>query len=101
VFRYAGEALKLTRCELDSKGAARLRSAPVVSNRLVTLLQRSLQDLGFDPGKVDGLIGPRTRAAVRRLQESEGTRATGRITFDLLDRVQQRLTARTATDEPR
>ncbi len=101
VFRYAGEALKLTRCELDSKGAARLRSAPVVSNRLVTLLQRSLQDLGFDPGKVDGLIGPRTRAAVRRLQESEGTRATGRITFDLLDRVQQRLTAPTATDEPR
>jgi hydrogenase-4 component B len=96
VFRFAGETLRLERCELGSTGEATVRSAPVLSNRLVELLQRSLKALGLDPGKVDGLIGPRTRGAVRRLRESEEMRPSGLITFDLLDRIQQRLADRKA-----
>ena len=41
------------------------------------VIQESLQAAGFDPGGVDGLFGPRTRAAIRSWQTSRGTRATG------------------------
>ncbi|MBM3271488.1 MAG: D-alanyl-D-alanine carboxypeptidase family protein, partial [Candidatus Sericytochromatia bacterium] len=34
----------------------------------VTALQRRLADLGFDPGPIDGIFGPRTEAAVKAFQ---------------------------------
>ena len=40
-------------------------------------IQQGLQAGGFDPGGADGLFGPRTRAAIRRWQQSRGGRATG------------------------
>ena len=40
-------------------------------------IQERLETTGFDPGGVDGLFGPRTRAAIRRWQESRGVRPTG------------------------
>lgn len=40
-------------------------------------IQQDLQSAAFDPGGVDGLFGPRTRAAIRRWQSSRGERSTG------------------------
>ena len=40
-------------------------------------VQQGLQASGFDPGVADGLFGPRTRAAIRNWQTSQGARATG------------------------
>ena len=40
-------------------------------------IQLGLQAGGFDPGGADGLFGPRTRAAIRGWQTSQGSRATG------------------------
>ena len=40
-------------------------------------IQQGLEAGGFDPGGADGLFGPRTRAAIRRWQQSRGGRATG------------------------
>ena len=40
-------------------------------------VQQGLQASGFDPGIADGLFGPRTRAAIRSWQTSQGARATG------------------------
>ena len=40
-------------------------------------IQLSLRSAGFDPGGVDGLFGPRTRAAIRNWQSSRGARLTG------------------------
>ena len=40
-------------------------------------IQAGLQAQGFDPGGVDGMFGPRTRAAIRSWQSSQGARATG------------------------
>ena len=40
-------------------------------------VQQRLRNEGFDPGPADGLLGPRTRDAIRRWQESAGVPATG------------------------
>ena len=40
-------------------------------------IQEGLEAAGFDPGVADGLLGPRTRAAIRRWQSSRGGRTTG------------------------
>ena len=40
-------------------------------------IQQGLQAQGFDPGGADGMFGPRTRAAIRSWQSSQGARATG------------------------
>ena len=40
-------------------------------------IQAGLQAQGFDPGGADGMFGPRTRAAIRSWQSSQGARATG------------------------
>ena len=57
-----------------------------------TTVQRNLQRLGFRPGRVDGIFGPRTRAAIRSWQNSTGLSATG-----FLDRPQLSRMAREAS----
>jgi TPR repeat protein/S1-C subfamily serine protease len=42
-------------------------------------LQQRLADLGYDPGPVDGAVGPRTRAAIRAFQADAGLPVDGRI----------------------
>lgn len=41
--------------------------------------QQALKDKGFDPGPVDGLNGPRTRAAVRDYQKQQNLTVNGRL----------------------
>jgi len=40
-------------------------------------IQRRLADLGYDAGEVDGLLGPKTRQALRAYQADRGLPATG------------------------
>ena len=42
---------------------------PAPTRAQVEAAQRMLAGLGFDPGPIDGLMGPRTRAAVRAFQQ--------------------------------
>lgn len=42
-------------------------------------LQRALDRLGFDPGPLDGIPGPRTTAAVKAFQEADGSLAVDGI----------------------
>jgi putative peptidoglycan binding protein/resolvase-like protein len=42
-------------------------------------VQRRLRQLGYRPGPVDGLFGPRTEAAARWFQYKHGLRSTGRV----------------------
>lgn len=50
-------------------------------------MQRLLQARGFDPGAPDGLVGPRTRAAVKQFQRSIGEPNDGFPTQALLARL--------------
>jgi peptidoglycan hydrolase-like protein with peptidoglycan-binding domain len=45
----------------------------------VRAAQEALRDKGFDPGPVDGIMGPKTQAALRSFQQSNSLRATGRL----------------------
>ncbi|MGH9378775.1 MAG: peptidoglycan-binding domain-containing protein [Terriglobia bacterium] len=45
----------------------------------VKQVQESLRDKGYYSGKVDGLLGPQTRKAIRQYQKAENLRVTGRL----------------------
>jgi hypothetical protein len=47
--------------------------------------QRLLAELGFDPGPIDGIMGPRTRAAIEAFQAAQSIEVTGRMSRALID----------------
>jgi lipid-binding SYLF domain-containing protein/peptidoglycan hydrolase-like protein with peptidoglycan-binding domain len=47
-------------------------------------IQTALKDAGFDPGPIDGIIGPRTTKAIRTFQFHTGTLATGKLNDETL-----------------
>ena len=50
----------------------------------VEAVQRRLVELGYEPGTVDGLMGPRTRTALAALQRDRALAATGHVDADTL-----------------
>jgi hypothetical protein len=70
------------------EAAAWLRGVPglAVCFADVTVLsaQRALDRGGFDVGPIDGVLGPRTQAALRAFQQSKGLPASGRLDEDTL-----------------
>ena len=49
------------------------------ADRDIRAAQRALQAKGFNPGPIDGLMGPRTSAALREFQQKEDLKETGRL----------------------
>jgi len=49
--------------------------------------QEALLDLGYDIGEIDGQIGPATRKAIRAFQQSQGLKATGKTSVELVDKM--------------
>jgi peptidoglycan hydrolase-like protein with peptidoglycan-binding domain len=47
-------------------------------------IQRALLDQGYDPGPIDGVIGKRTRNAIKGFQTDAGLPVTGRADAELL-----------------
>lgn len=56
----------------------------------VVRIQNALRVQGYDPGPADGVVGPRTRAAIRRYQSDHGAEVTGEPSR----RLQEMLTGR-------
>ena len=52
------------------------------SHTRVKAMQQVLTDRGFDPGPVDGVMGPRTTSALREYQKSENLTVTGQLDVD-------------------
>ena len=57
----------------------KLADAGPVQPDAVRQVQERLKTAGFYPGPVDGYLGPRTRDALRRYQESKGLQTTGEV----------------------
>jgi membrane-bound lytic murein transglycosylase B len=76
------------------RGAAPLVQAWPRDERVLTLderyeMQQRLAQHGFDIGEPDGLLGPRTRIAIRNFQASIGQIPDGFASSDVLDRLRQ------------
>ena len=54
--------------------------SPSAQNALdVMIAQQALQDEGYNVGPIDGKMGPKTAAALRKFQKDHGIQATGRL----------------------
>ncbi len=68
--------------------------APVDENKVLTIaIQRELARLGIYTGTIDGLYGPRTKAAIATWQTAAGMTATGEPTPELLAVLRKPATA--------
>ena len=55
-----------------------LQEAPFMHGDDIAALQSRLTEMGFDCGRVDGIYGPRTEAAVKEFQKSVGATDDGK-----------------------
>src|SRR3989441_4300742 len=53
----------------------------------VRAAQQALRDQGYNPGPIDGVMGPRTSAAVRDYQTKEGLTASGQLDDATMDKL--------------
>lgn len=85
-----------------AEASAGLTPAPASAEdrrAMIRSVQRALSDAGFDPGPSDGLMGPKTRAAVKQYQRRAGVDADGEIDAQLLQQLTA-ATVRTDADIP-
>lgn len=87
-------ALAVGRLADRINGAGRLqRELPEEETRFsreqMQQLQQSLLDAGFDPGSVDGILGPATRQAIQRYQRAQGVIADGYPDRELVQQLQR------------
>jgi len=60
---------------------------PIQGNRQIFLIQKSLREMGYDPGPVDGQVGPRTTSAIQAYQRRAGLSVDGQPSAALLDHM--------------
>jgi membrane-bound lytic murein transglycosylase B len=70
------------------------RDEPPMSREERLALQAYLLALGYDVGPIDGVLGRRSRAAIREYQKTHGIPADGFPTEDFLTRVAMDATAK-------
>jgi Putative peptidoglycan binding domain len=70
---YLHNQLEEDGCELLQDLRQRLKTSPVCSKDI----QQNLKDRGFDPGSIDGVLGPRTHSALIAFQEANQLLPTG------------------------
>jgi peptidoglycan hydrolase-like protein with peptidoglycan-binding domain len=52
---------------------------PSLDEDNIRKVQQALEEKGFDVGPIDGIVGPKTREAVRSFQDRYGMKASGEI----------------------
>lgn len=62
---------------------------PIQGNRQIFLIQKNLREMGYDPGPVDGHVGPRTTSAIQVYQRRAGLEVDGQPSAVLLEHMIQ------------
>lgn len=84
--------------DVEAAAAAALRdeaaepaeaAVPKPTRETILTAQKLLAGLGYAPGPLDGLDGPKTRGAVRRYQADAGLPADGRVTKTLVEKLSE------------
>ena len=55
------------------------KKAPAKASEEIKKLQEALKAKGHDPSPIDGIMGAKTRAAIKEFQEASGLKGTGRL----------------------
>jgi N-acetylmuramoyl-L-alanine amidase len=87
-------ALDEARWRLGDRTLSHVVNHPYVGDDVAALQQRLLE-MGFDPGRCDGIFGARTDAAMREFQRNVGLAADGILgptTLDALQRLRRTVT---------
>ncbi|WP_200347347.1 peptidoglycan-binding domain-containing protein, partial [Halochromatium glycolicum] len=75
----------------DSTVTSHAGTAPAqaltVTSETVEALQAASRAQGFNPGPIDGLLGPRTTAAIKDFQRDRGLRVTGKLDAELAQQL--------------
>lgn len=86
------EAQKLARQWRPGTNAP-LAAQPMSDQELSAAIQQSLNTLGYDAGTADGVMGGKTRAAIRDYQKDQGVAVDGQPSQALLRRLEESLRA--------
>jgi len=70
-------------------GAGSGASAKLSDNELTARIQKLLAEQGFDPGPSDGLMGAKTRDAIKAFQKKHGLNIDGAATPQLLEELKK------------
>lgn len=71
----------------ENDGTRPVRRTAPTRLPLIREAQRALRDLGYDPGPIDGVFGPRTRTALAKYQTSERLPVTSDLDALTLERL--------------
>ena len=83
--RQAGGIGRAQETDPHPSAAASVSANPrSISKETVSRAQSRLKELGFDPGGTDGVIGPRSTAAIRKFQLERKLTTSGRLTPETL-----------------
>jgi uncharacterized protein len=83
-----------------SKPAATNSTPPVPSRRVIREVQKRLAALGYTPGTADGVMGRKTRTAIKAFQRDAGLIATGEATETLAKLMKTMLASRPELKKP-
>ena len=73
---------------MAGSGMARAAQEPApLAPRFVREAQRTLRELGYQPGPVDGVVGPKMKDALAKYQRSERIQVTGRLDSETMARL--------------
>jgi peptidoglycan hydrolase-like protein with peptidoglycan-binding domain len=61
----------------QAAGQVDMKAVPELNDEKIRRIQHALHDKGFDPGPADGILGARTKGAVRDFQDRYGIKASG------------------------
>ena len=71
--------LGLSLSSLASAVDPNVEKPAVLHRQDIEKVQETLRDKGYDTGKVDGILGPRTREGIRQYQKAENLPVTGTL----------------------
>jgi peptidoglycan hydrolase-like protein with peptidoglycan-binding domain len=71
----------------DAQTTTAYQSPASADKATVIGIQKGLQSLGYYPGPVDGINGPKTQKAIRQYQEEHGLLVDGEATTALMNHI--------------
>ncbi len=83
----------------DPAAALAAEGAAAVAPGLVEEVQILLSDLGYNPGSIDGVVGPSTIEALEQFQRNQGLPVDGDLSVDLLNQLQAIVATAEAQDD--